>query len=626
MQQPEPKGLIHGGELSGFVKEAAGPLHLGNRQTAAFLVAKYLGLPGPIKSDEQANVIMTVFLQFLLDQQRYVDAATLLWAPTLFSGEPRSVKMIWEALFTNVAVMIPGAASMGKSYSLGVWMMLDWARDPSHTNIQVVGPSETHLERNLFSHLVKLHRAAAIPLPGEIRQLEITVDPKNKDSGILGVVVPVGKKSAIRLQGVKVVARPTPHPQFGALSRLRVILEEAEAIPVGVWDDVTNIIGNAGGSLDRFKIAAPFNPKDPNSQCAVRCEPIGGWGTIDCETSETWVSKRGWKVTRLDAYKSENVLEDTERFMGLQTKQGLDRLIMNAGGVGTPGYYTMARGWYPPQGIDLAVIPQHLVQDIFGTFEFVETPRPAAGVDVALQGGDNAVFMLGKTGLASGWRKQGPDGKDLLVRFVDSFGNPVTKEAIQVEQVYTLPKGDTLKLMAEIKRVALGAHVKADYLAVDRAGNGAGVHDLLVAQPGFSATRGINASESPTEKKILVEDLKTPYDEYSQLISELWFATKKFIEFGFLKISPNIPSDPLIAELTGRQFKLAAGKTRVEPKADYKSRGNKSPDRADALTMLVHAVRMMSNGPVSISGTSGGFDDGPPLEHRVGCTDRMDRL
>lgn len=627
MSQPDqPQGVAHGGPLTVFVKEVAGPLHLGNRVTAAVLVNDHLKLGVPVKNDEQANLVLTVFLQFLLDRQRYIDAATLLWAPTLFSGEPRSVRMIWDALFTNSAVMIPGAASMGKSYSLGVWMMLDWLRDPNFTNIQVVGPSETHLERNLFSHLVKLHRGSSIPLPGEIRQLEITCDPKNKDSGILGVVVPVGKKAAGRLQGVKVVARPKPHPQFGPLTRLRVVLEEAENIPVGIFEDVTNIISNSSG-VERFKIAAPFNPKDPNSQCAMRCEPVGGWESLDVETSETWMSKRGWRVVRLDSYKSENVVMGQEVFFGMQTKEGLEKLILNAGGVGTPGYYTMARGWYPPQGIDLAVIPQHLVTDLFGTYEFVESPRSTAGVDVALEGGDNAILVLGKTGLASGWRKAAVDGKESpLIRFYDEASNPIAKEVLQVEQIYTLPKGDTVKLVEEIKRVCRGAYVKGEYLAVDRTGNGAGVHDMLASTPGFTAAKGINPSESPTERKILQEDQQLPCDEYSLLLSELWFAVRKFIEFGFLKLSPNIPSDPIVSELTGRRFLLTQKKTKVESKKDYRSRGNKSPDRADGLTMLLHVVRMQSRGAPSINGDSSRDDFGEPPPQKIGTTDRMQRL
>lgn len=620
-----PLGLVHGGSVTDFVREVSGPLHLGNRGTAATLTARRLGLTSGLKNDADANAVLFALLQYLLDQQRYVDAATLLWAPNLFSGEPRSVKMIWDAMFTNVAVMIPGAASMGKSYSLGVWMMLDWLRDPNYTNIQVVGPSENHLERNLFSHLVKLHRSSSLPLPGEIRQLEISCDSKNKDSGILGVVVPIGKKAAGRLQGVKVVARPKPHPQFGALTRLRVILEEAENIPVGIFEDVTNIVSNASG-VERFKIAAPFNPKDPNSQCAVRCEPLDGWDSIDVETSETWKSKRGWQVVRLDAYRSENVVKGQELFLGMQTKSGLERLIQNAGGVGTPGYFTMARGWYPPQGIDLAVIPQHLVNDIYGLYEFVDTPQPCAALDVALEGGDNAVLVLGRIGLASGWRRPPVDGKEQpFIPFTDDLGQRIRKPALQVDQIFTLPKGDTVRLVNETARVCRGAYVKGGYLAVDRTGNGAGVHDLLVAQ--FSPNvRGINGSERPTERRILQEDQKLPCDEYANMLSELWFATKKYIEFGFVKFGPDVARDPLVSELTGRRFLLTSTRTKVETKKDYKSRGNKSPDRADAVTMLVHAVRLNSDGPPSATRQTQNEMEGPPPEGFVSVTDRMDYL
>lgn len=626
MVQPyTPTGLVSGGELADFTKEVAGPLHLGNRQTSAFLVAERLGIPGPIKNDEHANVLLLTFLQYLLDQQRYVDAATLLWSPTMFSGEPRSVRMIWDAVFRNVAVMVPGAASMGKSYSLGVWMLLDWLRDPNYTNIQVVGPSERHLERNLFSHLVKLHRASALPLPGEIRQLEITCDAKNKDSGILGVVVPTGKKAAGRLQGVKIVQRSKPHPQFGQLSRLRVVLEEAENIPVGIFEDVTNIISNAGAGVERFKIVAPFNPKDPNSQCAVRCEPVDGWASVDVENSEEWTSKRGWRVVRLDAYKSENVVQGQELFFGMQTKEGLEKLILNAGGVGTAGYYTMARGWYPMAGIDLAVIPQNLVLDLFGTYEFVGPPARYAAVDVALEGGDNAIFCLGSAGLASGWRRAPVEGKvQPFIPFRDEVGQPIQKPVLQVDQFFTLPKGDTMGLVTGVKRICQGAYVQGENLGVDRAGNGAGVHDMLVRL--FSPlTRGINGSEAPTERRILEEDQKLPCDEYSYLVSELWFALRKYVEFGFIKFSPDIPQDPLISEMTGRRFLLSGMKTKVESKKEYKSRGNKSPDRADALTMLVHVVRLNLPGPPSAM-RGAVRETEQEFEGKVGLTDTMERL
>ena len=64
-----------------------------------------------------------------------------------------------------------GAASMSKSYAGGAWHLLDWVRDPEYTTVQVVGPSENHLEANLFSHLIRMHRESKIPLPGQIGEL-----------------------------------------------------------------------------------------------------------------------------------------------------------------------------------------------------------------------------------------------------------------------------------------------------------------------------------------------------------------------------------------------------------------------------------------------------------------------
>lgn len=620
------RGLVHGGDTSKFVKDVSAILHLGNPEAAAGLVSRHLELDTVVRNAEEANTLLTSFLQWLLDGCRYIDAATLLWKPTLFSGEPRAVRMMWDNIFKHQTVMVPGAASMGKSYSLGVWLMLDWLRDPAFTNVQVVGPSEKHLERNLFSHLVKLHKQSSIPLPGQMRELEISLDPKQKDAGIFGVVVPTGKKASVRLQGIKIVLRPTPHPHFGPTSRVRFMLEEAEGIPAGIWEDVVNIMGNAGDDVERFKVVCPFNPKDPNSQVALRVVPKDGWTSLDVETSEEWDSTRGWRVVRLDAYKSENVTTGQEIFFGLQTKRGLEKLILESGGVGTPQYYTMARGWYPPQGVDLAVIPQHLLNDVYGKFEFVETPKPLAAVDVALEGGDNAILCLGRMGLAGGWRKPTQDGKfGELIKFTDDYNQPISKEVIQVDQMFTLPKGDTLKLVAEIRRVCRGAAVKGDFLGVDRTGNGAGVHDLLVSQF-HNGVRGINPSSSPTERKILEEDQQLPCDEYAFLLSELWFGLRKFIEFGFLKIDPQVPQDPLIQELAGRRFLLSTTKTKVESKKDYRSRGNKSPDRADALTMLVYTGRLNQKGSPSISGRASTEDDSTPIIPTIGLTDSREYL
>ncbi|MBV5333986.1 hypothetical protein JZU57_01830, partial [bacterium] len=75
-----------------------------------------------------------------------------------------------------------------------------------------------------------------------------------------------------------------------------MLLEEAENIQPGVWEDVGNIVSNIdAGNTHRFKISAAYNPKDRSSPMAVRAEPIDGWDSIDIDTHETWQSRRGWK-------------------------------------------------------------------------------------------------------------------------------------------------------------------------------------------------------------------------------------------------------------------------------------------------------------------------------------------
>jgi len=623
---PLPLSNRYGGKFTEITREAASVLHLGNRDTAAIILAKATDTQMPAKPSSQViEAVLQAWLQFLLDHERYADAANLLWTQNLFTAEPSSVQLLFNAQFDHVANMVPGAASMGKSYDLGVWHYLDWRRDPLYTNVQVIGPSENHLQRNLFSHLVKLHRAATIQFPAEVIQLAITTDPVERSSGIFGVVVPLGKRASGRLQGVKAFARKEPHPILGPLSRVRVMLEEAENIPVGIWDDVTNILSNVRG-LERFKIAAPFNPKDPNGPCAQRCEPVDGWTSIDIDKSISWESKRGWHVTRIDAYMSENVLLGTEKYYGLQTKEGLEKVIQNAGGVGTPGYYTMARGWFPPSGVDLAVIPQHLVHDMAGEFQFLETPEICAGVDIALEGEDTAVMCIGRCGFAGGWRRPKTEKFPLgeYVEFRDPANHPVRKYVVQLDTMFNLAKGDTMKLVTQISDACRGAKVNAEYLAVDRTGNGAGVHDILRTLAGFSGTKGVNPSTSPTEKRILSEDMKLPCDEYAWLISELWFALRKYVEYGFFKQHPNVPTDPLHHEMTGRRFNLGGVKTKVESKKEYKSRGNRSPDRADALTLMLHAVRLNLQGPPSATGTGAHTRAAGSGKQRIGCTDRQE--
>jgi hypothetical protein len=120
------------------------------------------------------------------------------------------------------------------------------------------------------------------------------------------------------------------------------------------------------------------------------------------------------------------------------------------------------------------------------------------------------------------------------------------------------------------------------------------------------------------------EDQKLPSDEYAWLISELWFSLRKYIEYGFIKIASNVPQDPLWHELTGRRFLLSGAKTKVESKKEYKSRGSRSPDRADAFTIMLHAVRLNLAGPPSATNVGAPDEYKGRSRQKISVTDRME--
>ena len=570
----------------------AGHLHAGQIVDAGRILAEFSG-QNPRRVDE-AYALRSCkgLLDWLLNRNRYPEAAHILWNDRLFTYKPRCTKMIWRNVEDNNSLMLMGAASMSKSYGAGVWMFLDWIRDPEYTNINLVGPSEDHLKDNLFTHLVTLHRDASLPMPGFIGDLFIGLDSKSRKGAIRGVIIPIGKRPSGRLQGRKRVPRKEPHPFLGTMSRIRFFLDEAEKIPSGIWKDIDNVFSNLTDDRDGFKLILSFNPEDPVGPVAVRCEPVKGWLAVDEEKDEEWVSKRGWKVLRLDAAKCENVIEGKEIYPGLQTREGYNRIIQNAGGKDSPGCWTMARALFPRAGAIYSLISDLMVENCKRNLLFAEDPKMVAGVDCALEGGDPAKIALGRFGKAIGYRLDPspdfPGGRKVL--FKDRWGKPLFRWGLQVDKIDLLEKGDTVKVATEIRKVCLMNHVGPECLMLDRTGNGAGIHDLLKSMWSMQVM-GVNYMDSATARKILEEDSKTAEEEYERAVTELWFALKKWMEFNFIAFGPVALTDDVVKQLVGRRYD-ASRHNRVESKKEFKERNsNQSPNDADALTLLLHGVR-----------------------------------
>lgn len=582
--------------VTGLVDVICPALHAGDRIAAANAFLKETG-GKPVTQERDALETLNMVLRWCLDRNRKDLAAQLLWTPSQFTPAPRSVKMIWDNVEDTNFVLLMGASSMGKTYTVGVNFFLEWLRDPFYTLIRCIGPSEDHLQSNLFTHLVMLHESSSIPLPGKVQDLFIGVNPRSKKGGILGTVIPQGKKSAGRLQGSKRAPRPIAHKTFGIMSRMFILVDELEKVPHGLYADLQNVVSNLIDENDRgFKVVGCYNPQDTTLPPYVLAEPQGGWPAFDLEKDEVWDSKAGYRVVRLDAEKSENVLQDKVIYPGLQTHTGLEELAKQSGGKNSPGYTTFARGAYPRQGNSYTLITEHALDTRVGTPIFIDVPTIPSGVDVALEGGDHMRHAYGSFGVASGVRL--PNGT--IMPFVDSNSTRTPRPVILIRNVVPLPKGETVTSAKNVKESLVSVRADPAWSLLDRTGVGTGVHDVLKVMWAPSLG-GLNFSDSATDTKILLEDEVTCAKRFGtgRVVSELWFAVQVLLEHGYIWFDPSftgVQKNALWRQLTTRQY--APNKNnRVETKKEYKERGNPSPDEADAVTLLVHAVRMNA-GPV----------------------------
>jgi hypothetical protein len=247
-----------------------------------------------------------------------------------------------------------------------------------------------------------------------------------------------------------------------------------------------------------------------------------------------------------------------------------------------PDYQTFVLGLYPKQSSQFYIIPPYLLDGAVGTYHFVRAPFNIAVEDPAFaEGGDKAVFTSARYGLVDGWTDQ--QGK---------FHEMTRRWCIQLDQQFDMPKKNTLEMGEDIISLCKKLHVRPEWFGGDATGMGHGLFDYLLKR--FGEVLAIQWGEAATEHKILEEDTEPASERYDGLITEMWFAFARWLEFGYLKISPMVQTRELFHELSTRLYRqVSKTKSRANSKIEYKSvNSGRSPDYADSAIMTVHVVRM----------------------------------
>ena len=568
----------------------------GDWDAAAQLFLDALTEPDP-KTGQLADVevgtgkaMFATILPTLLDHyEAYEEVARFLWGKDVFTTEPSEVKRVWDACGTRSKMLIQGAGSMGKSYTMGVWALLDWYRDPVNTDAKMVSLTKGHGKDNIWGHVKHLHSLAQSfvgCLPGVLTADGLTI-PGVEKAGIQLVAIRAGENGAGRLQGLHPSPRTgDPHWRFGKLTRKRIYLDEAEEIPQGIWVDLDNFFTSIKDDHldDHLLCIGAANPRNKTSMFGIRCEPKDGWDSIHVDSSFRWESVYGWTILRLDAAQSENVMERKVIFPSLQTWKGYQTYAKR--GETDPEYLTMARGWFPTSSTaSSVVVPDYVwTRALRCVFEWSGPTVPLAGVDLAFGGGDKAVMCHGLWGPVTGYKD--PSG-EFHKALPGAFG-------LQVSGFVTLTKTHSVDLADEIMRLCGAFGIEGDWLALDATGSGKGVCDILQRKFKGKPPRSTIWSEAATDRRIMREDTKPADETCDGLVTELVYAVSKFIEFDVLKLAPiALTQAPKLAvDVCERRMTMVTrGRVRVEPKTEFKLRVMASPDYGDAMALLVEAAR-----------------------------------
>jgi hypothetical protein len=465
-------------------------------------------------------------------------------------------------------------------------------RDPEATEIKVISTTGGHAKSQSFSTLQRLYKTSIVPLPGISMDGFVGLSPKDRHSAISLVAIPQGEDGRAVLQGFHPMPRTKKHPVFGAMSRVRALLDEAEEIPSGVWEGVSNLLASAWGP-EFVKVFCATNPRDVTSKLAQLAEPPNGWTTIDLDKDKEWISTERWSVLRLDGTDCENVAERKLVYPGFLTWEGYQKFALELGGQ-SPKYLTFGRGMYPLSALQNTLIPYSLLESVIGQYIFDGRTVGCGGVDLAFEGGDRIILFIGKYGKAIGF--QPVNGKPTL------WQKP--RYVIQADQYYEMPKEKTIALASAIETKCVQLKVNPEWLTCDRTGVGTGVHDALCEQWSGSV-RGVMWGSDAGNRKILGDDHDYSVEIYDGIDTEMYARVRKYLEFGFIAFHPQVQVAQLFKELSGRRYQPApkgqSGKPRIrlEPKKEFKKRLHWSPDIGDAFVMMVHGAAL--NGPEKAS-------------------------
>lgn len=548
--------------------------------------------PDGESGDEMA---VRAYFYGLLEENRYYEASALAWHREVFDQRPWHVERIFNALRDFDLVLFMGGSKLSKTFGVAAWHALDWMRDAADTSLRYGTMEEGNLRQNLWANLKQLISTSLFrPVLGRVSDREMTLGTPGQrpECGLEAVLIPKSGVSSSKLKGCHPKNfRPENHPVWGRSTRVRIILDEAQALLPGVKADFGSPKTSVNSRTRVMKITLTMNPEDEKHWAVQLAAPEDGFTEQNMDALYDYTTLEGWRVCRLDARMHENVITRSEIYPNQVTYESV-LARMKGGTEMTAEFYVFCAGWPPPSKATEVVVPSTWFEASIGEPVFTGRVLMGAGADIACIV-DKAFLAVGRHGLATGWTDF--QGVDHAFENRRNAGEMEMRTVVVLDELIRLESRDPGSLGDEIKKLCTQLRIDPEFVVGDETGVGFGTISHL--KRFWGPVTGVNFKENPTNLKILVEDKEGAEYQVHDIVSEMYWTVRQWMSpqvRGFF-INPNCSNKVALKhQLTSRGYKYGLNnRILVEPKDKFMKRnGNSSPDEADAVVQMTLAFRL----------------------------------
>jgi hypothetical protein len=496
----------------------------------------------------------------------------------------------------NQVTVLMGSASSAKTHTMAVHALITFFAHPTNSFGMISSTEKRSLEIKVWGRVKGLYNRAKerFPwLPGYVLDSMMAITAKDIDddnetareltSGIICIPCISGGKfvGMSKYQGAK--PPHTPGKTDGLLTHYG---DEAAVMQHSFLDAYANWTVNG----DSFKGVMGGNPTDISDPLCTAAEPEGGWDAfVDTKKTQEWKSK--WYNAHVIAFDGRDTPNNDgpKKYPYLVSKSFVDSLAQTHGidswqyfqqGIGKP-----SQGMVSNRVITMGLCERHKAFDIAvwsGVGEIIDI----FPIDPAFGGGDRCIAGRIRMGLSLEGIQILDIGKPEIVPI--SVNSRI--EASEQIAAWTKNKCDSLGIPPE----------KIFYDSLGSTQLGFAFAKVYGSTCPIPIESGGSATDRPVRFDLYVTEfrkdgsstkrLKTCKEQYSKLITEIWFSTREAIESEQIRGLPR----SVAQEGQLRMYSIVTGnRMEVEPKDEMKERVKKSPDEYDWFAIGVEAARRL---------------------------------